>query len=349
MFVNLQWISRPIKPITSKTKEQSQAHFAQLTATLGSLGLFETLAIRLANMQRTVRPTIDPARAVIFAADHGIASPEICGEAPPTTRSMVDACLQGISPIARMAQQLDLDIELIDVGMIPPTQTVPKSYNKRVCWFEQAVAAGSADFQQGPAMSHEQFSQALRVGRDAVKRAIKDKKRLFIGGEMGIGGSVSASAIVCSVLKVLPEFLTAPGKGSFPMEGFARRTEVIQRGLDIHEPFHETAMESLRRLGGFEIAALTGAFITCGQQGIPAVVDGFVASTAALVAISLHPPLKNWLIFAHRSAEPGQLRILQTLNIQPVLDLNMRHGEATGAAAILPLLRLACHFLEDAH
>ena len=302
MFVNLQWTSRPIKPIRSEIKEQSQALFAQLTATQGSLGLFETLAIRLACMQRTVQPKVDPARIVIFAADHGIASPEICGSLPSTTRSIVDTCLQGVSPIARMAKQLDLDIELVDVGMKPSIQTAPKAHSKRICWFEQAVAAGSADFQQGPAMSHEQFSQALRVGRNAVKRAIKDKKRLFIGGEMGVGGCVSASAMVCTILKILPEFLMAPGKGSFPPEGFARRVEVIQRGLDIHEPFHETAMESLRRLGGFEIAALTGAFITCGQQGLPAVVDGFVASTAALVAISLHPPLKEWLIFAHRAA-----------------------------------------------
>lgn len=349
MFVDLEWIAKPIKEPHAKAKKQAMAHFAQITTIDGSLGMFEELATRLAGMQRNVHPKVDPARVVIFAADHGMVSDSPCTQSQTVTRSMVYDCLRGVSPVAQMTRQLDVDLELVDVGMIAPSAAmsspVCSSQSKKVCFIEQSAAFGSADFRFGPAMTHEQFSLALRAGKDAVNRAVRDKIRLFIGGEISIGGMVSASAIISAVLKNLPECFLGSGKSSLPPETFPHIVAMIQQGLDVHVPFHDKAMESLRRMGGFEIAALTGAFIACGQRGIPAVVDGFVASTAALVAISAHPPLKEWLIFAHRSAEPGQLSILKSLNVQPVLDLNMHWGEATGATAVLPILRLACGFL----
>lgn len=351
MFVDLEWTARPIKVLHTETMERARAHFSQITTTEGSLGMLEALAVRLAGMQRRMHPQIDPARIVIFAADHGIAKEPVCLLPPAATRTMIHNCLRGVSPIARMAQQLDVDLELVDVGMIAsaeaPQDTPPSSQKKGIRLIEQAIGPGCADFRFGSAMTHEQLSQALRAGQDAVKRAIRDGMRLFLGGEISIGGIVSANAIVSTLLKVLPENLVGSGKTSIPPESFPLITAIIQQGLDVHVPFHNTAMESLRRLGGFEIAALTGAFIACGQRGVPAVVDGFVASTAALVAIASHPPLQEWLIFAHRAAEPGQLRVLQTLNVQPVLDLNMHWGEASGAASVLPILRLACCFLPE--
>lgn len=351
MFVDLEWTSRPIKTPYQETVQLAKNHFSQLTTNQGCLGRLEELAIRLAGLQRRKQPLIDPARVVIFAADHGFASESICALPQAATRSMVYDCMRGYSPIARMVRQLEVDLELVDVGMIAAPETSvqpvldPKSTQVR--FIEQAVAAGTADFRYGSAMTHEQISVALRVGRDAVKRAIDDGKRLFIGGDIGVGSIISANVIASILLKIPAEYLTGSGKSELSAEKIPRVAAVIQKGFDVHEPFHDKAIETLRRLGGFEIAALTGAFIACGQRGVPAVVDGFVATTAALVAISLHPPLKEWLIFAHRSAEPGQLLILQSLNIQPLIDLNMQWGEATGAVAVLPLLRLAGCLLQD--
>lgn len=351
MSVNLKWTARPIKVISEQARQQALAHFSQLTATSGSLGLFETLAVRMAGMQRNVHPTSDPARIVVFAADHGVMDASVCSLPKSATRSAVYDCLRGVSPIARMARPLEVDLELIDVGMTPSSDPLPDPtpslQNGSVRFLEQAVGPGTTDFRLGAAMTHEQFSQALRVGRNAVDRAIQDNKRLFLGGEISIDGTLSATAVVSAVLKVLPEFLSGPGKGPLSPDGFVRRTERIQKGLDVHESFHTTAMEALRRLGGFEMAALTGAFIACGQRGLPAIVDGFSAATAAMVAIAAHPPLKEWLIFAHRAAEPGHLLIAQRLMVQPVLDLNIHHGEAVGAAAALPILRQACHLLAE--
>lgn len=350
MSFNLQWISKPIKVVSEEAKEQAKDHFSKLTTFQGSLGVLEALAIRLAGMQRSLRHSLDPARIVVFAADHGVANEPLCTLPKKTTRSMVGDCLRGVSPIARMVQQLNVDLELVDVGMRPSPEgvvSVPSTGGGRIRFMVQAVAPGSADFRFGSAMTHEQFSKALHVGRDAVNRAIQDGNRIILGGEIGVGGTMSAVAVACAFLKVPPESLAESGHGILTPEGLARRVEVVQQGLDAHVPFHSTAMESLRRLGGFEIAALTGAFIACGQRGLPAVVDGFVASVAALVAIAAHPPLHEWLIFAHCSPEPGQSLIFRRLAVQPVLDMNIYWGEGVGAATALPILRLAHRFLSE--
>lgn len=345
MFKNLSWFRRPIKTLSLQAQEQAREDFCQGCNTHGALGQFEDLAVRLAGMQNSPHPKVDPARIVVFVADHGVARESVSSYAKVDSHLLLRNCLTGQSAIARMAQQLDATLEVVDVGLTTPFE--PKANESVHEFVSQPVGPGTADYRFAPAMDHEQVFGALQVGRDAVERAVKKGSWLFIGGEIGVGGTLSAGAVVSALMGVSPELLTGSGKSGLPPEDWIKKQAAIQQGLETHIAFHNTAYESLRRLGGFEMAALVGAYTSCGQMGLPAVVDGFCATTAALVAISIHPPLKDWLIFGHRSAEPGQLPLLQTLSVQPVLDMNLRWGEATGAAAVLPMLRLACGFLHE--
>jgi nicotinate-nucleotide--dimethylbenzimidazole phosphoribosyltransferase len=158
---------------------------------------------------------------------------------------------------------------------------------------------------------------------------------------MGIANTTSAAALACALLERDAAALTGPGTG-LDEEGVAHKAAVIARALELHRPHLADPLEGLRRLGGFEIAAMTGAYAACAQAGLPALVDGFIAGVAALAAVRLCPGAGDWLLYAHRSAEPGHTLVLAALGAEPLLALGMRLGEGSGAAVAVPLLRLAC-------
>lgn len=190
-------------------------------------------------------------------------------------------------------------------------------------------------------MTQTQGEQALQAGRDSVLRAVEQGSELFIGGEMGIGNTTAASAVACALLDIPVALLAGPGTG-LDAAGVSHKARVIERALSLHAAQRGDAVQTLFNLGGFEIAALVGAYLACAQEGVAVLVDGFICSVAALVAVRLNPGCRQWLLFGHRGAEPGHRHILQTLEAEPLLDLGLRLGEGSGAALAVPLLRLAC-------
>jgi nicotinate-nucleotide--dimethylbenzimidazole phosphoribosyltransferase len=190
-------------------------------------------------------------------------------------------------------------------------------------------------------MTHEQCLQALQAGRDSVLRAKAAGAQLFIGGEMGIGNTTAASAMACALLDAPATLLVGPGTGLDP-HGISHKAQVIERALALHADQAGDPLGILTCLGGFEIAALVGAYLASAQEGIAVLVDGFICTVAALVAVRLNPACRPWLFFAHRGAEPGHRHVLEALQAEPLLDLGLRLGEASGAALAVPLLRLAC-------
>jgi nicotinate-nucleotide--dimethylbenzimidazole phosphoribosyltransferase len=187
-------------------------------------------------------------------------------------------------------------------------------------------------------MTAEQLYKALAVGRETAERAADRKAQLFIGGEMGIGNTTSATALSCVLLAMPAPALTGAGTG-LDAAGVARKARVIAVALARQQSAEP--LEALRCLGGFEIAALTGTYLRCGQLRIPALIDGFITTVAALIALRLQPELAPWLFYAHRSAEPAHRHLLKAMKVEPLLDLGMRLGEGSGAAVALPLLRAA--------
>jgi len=320
-------------------RSAAEARQAILTKPPGALGMLEETAIRLAALQGTERPCVDKVYITVFAADHGVATEGISAFPQEVTAEMVKNFARGGAAISVLARELGAELEVINLGTVNdpgPLEGVLSLY----------LGPGTANLCREPAMGKEQLARALHAGRQATERARLGGAQLFIGGEMGIGNTTTAAALACALLDATPSLLAGPGTG-LDAQGVARKTEVIRQALNHHGEHHDAPLEALRRLGGFEIAALTGSYMACAHMGLPVLVDGFISSVAALAAARLCPGAESWFIFSHTSAEPGHRTVLDALDTQPLLDLGMRLGEGSGAAVAVPLLRLACALHND--
>ncbi|KPX41506.1 Nicotinate-nucleotide--dimethylbenzimidazole phosphoribosyltransferase [Pseudomonas syringae pv. helianthi] len=327
------WWLTPARAIDVPMREAALARQQQLTKPAGSLAQLERLAVQLAGLQGRERPAVDKLWIAIFAGDHGVVAEGVSAYPQEVTGQMLHNFVNGGAAISVLARQLSAQLDVVDLGTVAPVD-LPGVRHLH-------IAAGTANFAHGPAMSAEQGLAALQAGRDSVLRAKALGTELFIGGEMGIGNTTAASAVACSVLECAAPLLVGPGTG-LNAEGIEHKTRVIERALALHVEHAGDPLRSLFSLGGFEIAALTGAYLACAQEGIAALVDGFICSVAALVAVRLNPSCRNWLLFGHRGAEPGNRYLLKTLQAEPLLDLGLRLGEGSGAALAVPLVRLAC-------
>lgn len=328
------WWLNPCKSIDAQAVEQAQARQQQLTKPAGSLGRLESVAVQLAGLQGQVKPTLDQLWIAIFAGDHGVVAEGVSAFPQEVTGQMLHNFVSGGAAISVLARQLGASLEVVDLGTVTPSLNLPGVRHLN-------VGLGTANFVQGPAMTQAQGELALQAGRDSAQRAIAAGAQLFIGGEMGIGNTTAASALACALLDCPVVHLAGPGTG-LNAAGVSHKAQVIERALALHGAQRGDALQTLLNLGGFEIAALVGAYLACAQEGIAVLVDGFICSVAALVAVRLNPACREWLLFGHRGAEPGHRHVLETLNAEPLLDLGLRLGEGSGAALAVPLLRLAC-------
>lgn len=333
------WLNTPAAPINQDVLHAARARQDTLTKPPGALGRLEDLAVRLAAMQGNERPRVDNIRIVVFAGDHGVAAEGVSAFPQEVTAAMVRNFAHGGAAISVMARHLDASLEVINLGTVVDLEPLDGVIDKR-------LGAGTANFTRGPAMTEEQFWDALHTGRQAAERARLAGADLFIGGEMGIGNTTSAAALACALLPAPARLLAGPGTGLDGV-GIDHKATVIERALVLHGEALRDPVEALRRLGGFEIVALTGAYISCAHMGLPVLVDGFIASAAALAAARLCENAPQWLLFSHASAEPGHAYLLEALQAKPLLDLGMRLGEGSGAAVAMPLLRLACALHND--
>jgi len=328
------WWLNPCKTIDAQAREQALARQQQLTKPAGSLGQLEALAVQLAGLQGQVKPSVDHLWIAIFAGDHGVVAEGVSAFPQKVTGQMLHNFVTGGAAISVLARQLDAQLEVVDLGTITPSLNLPGVRHLN-------IGAGTANFVHGPAMTEAQGRLALYAGRDSVHRAIAAGSQLFVGGEMGIGNTTAASALACALLGCQVSDLTGPGTG-LNAQGVSHKVAVIERALALHAGERGDALQTLFNLGGFEIAALVGAYLACAQEGVVVLVDGFICSVAALVATRLNPECREWLLFGHRGAEPGHRHVLQSLGAEPLLDLGLRLGEGSGAALAVPLLRLAC-------
>jgi len=332
--VSESWWDRPIAGPDTGVREAAAARQSELTKPPGSLGRLETLAVELAALQRRAQPAVDPLHVTVFAADHGVADEGVSAFPQAVTLEMVRNFARGGAAISVLARELGAELEVVDLGTAVDGGRIEGVIHTR-------IRDGSHNFCWREAMSHTQSVAAFRAGRDAAGRAAERGAGLFIGGEMGIANSTSATALAALLLQEDPAELAGPGTGLDEM-GVLRKVEVIRRALELHQDAAGKPIEAMRAVGGFEIAALSAACVAAAQHGIPSLIDGFIASVAALVAVHRVPTVRPWLFHGHRSAEPGHARVLAALEAEPLLDLGMRLGEGSGAAAAFPLLRAAC-------
>ena len=335
--MSLDWLHGPCAVPDAAAAARAAARQGRLTKPPGSLGRLEALAVQLAGLQGRERPTLERVQVCVFAGDHGVVAQGVSAFPQAVTAQMLRNFITGGAAVGVLARQLGAQLEVVNLGTAAdpgPLPDLPDLINAR-------IAPMTTDFTTAPAMTTPQLDAALTAGRDAVARARNAGAQLFIGGEMGIGNTTAAAALACALLGEQPQHLAGPGTG-LDAAGVRRKVAVIERALSLHAAHCDDPLEALLRLGGFEIAALTGAAIACAQAGLPLLVDGFIVSAAMLAACRMQPAVRDWLLFAHRSAEPGHDRLLQALDAEPLLTLDMRLGEGSGALTALPLLRLAC-------
>lgn len=327
------WWLEPCAEPDQALAAAARARQACLTKPPGSLGLLESAAVQLAALQRRERPSVDAVWISIFAADHGVAEEGVSAFPQAVTGEMIRNFATGGAAISVLARALGARLEVVNLGTVNDPGEIP-GVRRAI------IAPGTANFCVHPAMTAEQCREAMAVGAASVALAKADGAELFIGGEMGIANTTAATALACAMLGVSPQELAGAGTG-LDEAGIARKAAVVARALSRHTGAVD-AQACLRRLGGFEIAALAGAYLAAAQAGLPVLVDGYISSVAALVAVGLNRSCRPWLLFGHRSAERGHARVLAALKAQPLVDLGLRLGEGSGAASAVPLLRLAC-------
>ena len=306
---------------------------ASLTKPLGSLGQLEDVAVRLAAMQKTVKPEIKRVYVSVFAADHGVAAEAVSVFPQIVTTEMVKNFVAKGAAVNVLSDFVKATFEVIDVGLVNDI--------KLSGVIVERAGNGTVNFTKHAAMSQEQMAKALATGQAAVKRALKQRTQLFIAGEMGIANTTSASAIAVVLTHLSEESLTGAGTG-LEESAIQHKVNIITKAIALHKPYLKTPLDVLQYLGGFEIAALVGAYIFAAQQQLPILIDGFIASVAALLAIKINPECQFWFFYAHRSQEKGHQLVMEQLKATPLLDLGMRLGEGSGAVMAVPLLQMAC-------
>lgn len=331
------WFKQACGLPSQEHRQRAIARQRQLTKPEGALGRLETLAIELAALQGTDTPQAQRVPVLVFAADHGVTGQGVSAYPAEVTVQMLHNFAAGGAAIAVLARELGLPLHVLDVGSRATTAITGVVSDK--------TRHGTDDFSTGPAMSVADLDAAFAAGRRAVEAACVDGAELLVFGEMGIGNTTAASALA-AVLGPLPlDELVGAGTGLDAVR-MVQKKNIIARALALHGDAINAAdvpgCEALLRVGGLEIAAITAAMIAAAQRKVPVLVDGFIVSAAALAAVRINPGVRPWLLFSHQSAERGHVRLLETLQAQPLLSLDLRLGEGSGAALALPLVRMAC-------
>jgi len=306
---------------------------------LGSLGRLEEVAVRLAVLQGTLTPSVDPARVIVFAADHGVAAEGVSAYPAAVTAQMVQGFVAGGAAVAVLAASQGVSLRAVDIGVDADLSAMADVVHAK-------VRRGSANLAIEAAMSHEELDAALQAGREAVVTAAEDGCRTLCLGEMGIANTTSAAVLTGVLTGSDAASVTGRGTG-IDDERLQLKRSVVARAMARTQAHADDPLELLREAGGLEIAALVGAMMEAPAHRLVVLVDGYIVTAAALVALKIRPTVRDSLLFAHRSAEPGHAAALAACEAEPLLDLGLRLGEGSGAMLALPLLRAAVTILTD--
>ena len=311
-----------IKPVDKKAAEAAADRQNQLTKPQGSLGVLETLSLQIAAIQGKPSPRIEHKAIFTMAGDHGIAADGVSAFPQEVTPQMVFNFLTGGAGINVLARQIGAKVVIADVG-------VNFDFPPEMAPVDCKVAKGTQNMAKGPAMTREQAAQAVLAGIDLVE---KETELDILGtGDMGIGNTTPSAAIAAVMTGRPVAEVTGRGTG-VDDKGLAGKIAAIEKAIEVNNPDKTDALDVLAKVGGFEIGAIAGVIIGAALRGVPAVIDGFISGAGALIAYGLAPVTRDYMIAAHQSVEIGHRRILEHLDLRPLLNLDFRLGEGTGAA-----------------
>ena len=297
---------------------------------LHSLGKLEDLTVRIAGIRGTADVTVEPRCVLVFCADHGVVAENVTQSGQEVTSLVALSAAQGSANVNLMAGCARTDVYCVDMGMA-----------RRVdhpAMIRRSVGKGTRNMTKGPAMTVEEAERAIQTGIDLVREMTGRGYVLICTGEMGIGNTTAASALCCAYLGLAPEAAVGRGAG-LSDEGLLRKREAVRRALAANHP--DSPVGTLAAFGGFEIAAMAGAFLGGLTCGVPVVVDGMVSAAAALAAFRICPESADFMLPSHMSREGVTPHIMKELGLDPVIAADMALGEGTGAVALMPLLDMA--------
>jgi len=329
-----------IRPLDADAVDAAKQRQAQMTKPAGSLGVLEDVSVQLSGLAGSCPPPLpEPAAVAIFAADHGVHAQGVTPWPQEVTGQMVANFLAGGAVVNAFAAQAGAEVVVVDVGVASDLDQVPGLLPRK-------IGKGTADFTVGPAMSRDQAVAAIGVGIEVARDLVAAGNRCLLTGDMGIANTTASAALICAFTGRDAGEVTGRGTGIDDVT-LARKVTVVQRGLALHQPDPADPVGVLAALGGFEHAALAGYIIGAAALRVPVILDGVIAGSAALAACALAPGAASCLVAGHRSVEPGHSIAMAHLGLRPLVDLDMRLGEGTGALLALPIVQSAVRALRE--
>jgi nicotinate-nucleotide--dimethylbenzimidazole phosphoribosyltransferase len=330
---------KQIRPLDRSSEDAAQRCLDSLTKPRGSLGRMEELGRRLAVIQGKVPPRLGRKLLFVFAADHGITAEGVSAYPKDVTAQMTYNFLSGGAAINVLARHDGIDTEVVDVGVDYEFAT-PRGLRDR------KIRRGTANFAQGPAMTREEALRSIEVGVEFAREAAAENIFLLGIGDMGIGNTSSAAAMLCALTGAAPANVVGRGTG-IDDATLARKIATIERGLRINRPDCHDPLEVLAKVGGLEIGAMAGVMLGAAAFRLPVALDGFISGAAALLAQRFSPHVRDVLFASHLSAEKSHGLMLDALKLAPVFDLQMRLGEGTGACLLMGLLEASVKIMGE--
>jgi nicotinate-nucleotide--dimethylbenzimidazole phosphoribosyltransferase len=339
MMRRLNRILDAIQPPDDHGRLVTQQRLDRLTKPPGSLGRLEELAVWHVRAKGKVKSP--PLKKVVFtfAADHGVTEEGVSAYPKTVTTEMVSNFLRGGAAINVLARHVGAEVRVVDIGVDDSCEALPGLIHRK-------IARGTRNMARGPAMSRTQAETAIGTGIEMAEAAVREGVSLLGAGEMGIGNTTASSAITAVMTGAPIDDVTGKGTG-IDDHALAVKRAVIHRAIRVNQPVASDPLDVLSKVGGFEIGGMAGLMLGAAAHRVPVVIDGFIAAAAALIAIGLKPDTHAYLLAAHRSAEPGHRMALEHLGLRPLLDLEMRLGEGTGAVLAMGLVEAALGILTE--
>lgn len=336
---NWQTLREAIEPLDQEAMDSARRRQALLTKPAGSLGRLEALSLQLAGITGDARPRLKDKVVLLMAGDHGVTAAGVSAYPQQVTAQMITNFLRGGAAINVLARMARARVVVVDMGVAATLAQHPQLIDRK-------IARGTANMLQEAAMSRAQAEMALNAGVEVLLGQQAAGLDILLLGDMGIGNTTPSAAIACTMLDLAPLHVVGRGTG-LDDAALAQKQAVVEQALQRRRPDAADGLDVLAKVGGFEIGGLAGAIIAAAARRIPVMVDGFITTAAALIAVQLAPAVRPYLVAAHCSEERGHAAMLRWLGLQPLLDLGLRLGEASGAALALPLVEASARLLDE--
>lgn len=321
-----------IKDLNQESMKRSRTRIDNLVKPVGSLGRLEDLAVQISGITGELFPDLSNKAIIVMASDNGVCEEGVAAAPQVVTRIQTINIANGVSGLGPLARMSGADLVVVDIGIMSDIEH-EKVINRKIRY-------GTENIAKGPAMSYDEAIKAIETGIDITENEIKSGRRMIGTGEMGIGNTTSSTALLSVLTGINPLYITGVG-ANLPLDKLDVKISVIRQAISVNNPDKRDPIDCLAKVGGLDIAGMTGIIIACAANKVPCVIDGYISTISAILACQLSPRCKDYIISSHHSLEKGAKVAIEYLGIKPMLYMDMRLGEGSGAA-------LAFHIVESA-